>query len=174
MNAIPSSYLNLITPLIDTARGFIENGEPLAPFAFVGNLSGGGTFPVMLATGSDEEKDDSARTVKQLAELHQADFVFTLMEAWSLPPEHIDHFEEIIEQFGSIGESPYRLDVVSLALETRHGLWVAQIPIEPLPKAHGGRTFGQPLFQHFTSAEGRFTDLLPVKDDGAGPSGTLH
>ena len=174
MNAIPSSYLNLINPLIEAARGFVQSGETLAPFAFVGNLSGGGTFPVMLATGSDSEKDDSARAVKQLAELHQADFVFTLMEAWSLPPEHIARFEEIIEQFGSIGESPYRLDVVSLSLETRHGLWVAQVPIEPLAETDKKRTFGEPRFQHFTAAEGRFTDLLPVKDDGIGPTDRLH
>jgi len=174
MNAIPSSYRNLIDPLIDAARGFVEDGETLAPFAFVANLSGGGAFPVMLATGSEEEKDNSARAVKQLAELHQADFVFTIMEAWSLPPERIDEFDAIIDHYGSIGESPYRLDVVSLALETRHGIWVAQVPIEPLGAANGGRTFGQPQFLHFASAEGRFAELLPVKDDGIGPSGTLH
>lgn len=175
MNAIPSRYRNLIAPLIDAARGFVENGESLAPFAFVANLSGGGAFPVMLATGSEEEKDNSARAVKQLAEQHQADFIFTIMEAWSLPPEHIDQFDAIIARYGSIGKSPFRLDVVSLALETRHGIWVAQVPLEPLPSADGGRrTFGQPQFQYFTSAEGRFADLLPVKDDGIGPTGTLH
>ncbi|MGB5833297.1 MAG: hypothetical protein WBG92_15075 [Thiohalocapsa sp.] len=174
MNAIPSSYLNLINPLIEAARGFVENGETLAPFAFVGNLSGGGTFPVLLATGSDAEKDESANAVKRLAEMHQADFVFTILEAWSLPAEQIEKFEEIIEHYGSIGASPDRLDVVSLALETRHGLWVAQIPLEPLCQADGRRTFGEPGFRHFTSGEGRFTDLLPIKDDGAGPTGTLH
>jgi hypothetical protein len=174
MNAIPSSYRNLIDPLIDAARGFVEDGETLAPFAFVANLSGGGAFPVLLETGSEEEKDNSARAVKQLAERHQADFVFTIMEAWSLPPDRIDEFDAIIGRYGSIGESPYRLDVVSLALETRHGIWVAQVPIEPLAAVNGGRTFGEPHFLHFTSAEGRFAELLPVKNDGIGPSGTLH
>jgi hypothetical protein len=174
MNAIPSSYLRQIEPLIDAARGFVENGEQLAPFAFVGNLSGGGTFPVLLATGTDAEKDQSAEAVKRLAELHEADFVFTIMEAWSLPPERADAYDRIIDEYGSVGASPYRLDVVSLALETRHGIWVAQVPLERLSPAAEARTFGRPRFQHFTSAEGRFADLLPAKDDGAGPTGTLH
>ncbi|ESQ15408.1 MAG TPA: hypothetical protein DDY14_16915 [Chromatiaceae bacterium] len=173
MNAIPSSYLNLINPLIEAARGFVESGDHLAPFAFIGNLSGGGTFPVILATGSTLEKDKSARAVKQLAELHQADFIFTIMEAWLLPPEHADHFNQIIKQFGSIAATPFRLDVVSLTLQTRHGLWAAQIPIEKLP-SKSGRTFGEPDFHHFSSAEGRFADLLPICADGAGPTGTLH
>ena len=174
MSAIPSSYRNLIDPLIDAARGFVENGETLAPFAFVANLSGGGAFPVMLATGSEEAKDNSARAVKQLAELHQADFVFTIMEAWSLPPERLGELDAIIDRYGSIGESPYRLDVVSLALETRHGTWVAQVPIEPRTAKNGSRTFGSPRFQHYTSAQGRFAELLPVKDDDLGPPSTLH
>jgi hypothetical protein len=70
--------------------------------------------------------------------------------------------------------SPYRIDVMSLTLETRHGLWVAQVPIKPKGVSKKKRTFGTPTFQHFTEAEGRFVDLLPIKDAGEGGAGTLH
>jgi hypothetical protein len=82
--------------------------------------------------------------------------------------------DEIIERYGSIGASPYRVDVVSCALETRHGLWFAQMPIKPKGVSKKKRTFGAPVFQYFTGARGRFVDLLPVKDAGETGAGTLH
>ena len=37
------------------------------------------------------------------------------------------------------------------------------------------RTIGALDFRHYTEVEGRFVDLLPVKDDGAGgPAPTVH
>ncbi len=34
----PQSYMDIISSLIDKARGFLEAGEKLQAFAFVGNL----------------------------------------------------------------------------------------------------------------------------------------
>ena len=36
------------------------------------------------------------------------------------------------------------------------------------------RTIAAPEFRHYTDVQGRFTDLLPVKEGEGGPSGTLH
>jgi hypothetical protein len=174
MSALPATYLEIVGPLIDTAREILERGESLSPFAFVGKLATGETFPVLLSTATDEEKDAAAATIRRLAELHDADFIFMIMEAWSLPPNKIAQFQEIIEEYGSIGASPYRVDVASFALETRYGLWVTQIPIEPKGASTSQRTFGRPQFQHFTEAKGRFVDLLPLKNDERGTHRTLH
>ena len=174
MSAIPSTYLAIVQPLIDTARGIMERGETLVPFAFVGNLTTRETYAVMLDTGSDAKKDLSAETIRQLAESHQADFVFVIMDAWSLPPDKMGKVDEILERYGSIGASPYRVDVVAFSLETRHGIWVSQVAVEHKGGATNARTFAAPAFQHFTEVQGRFVDLLPVKDDEAGSSGTLH
>ncbi|EGV16628.1 hypothetical protein [Thiocapsa marina] len=174
MSALPVTYLEIVGPLIDTAREILERGESLSPFAFVGNLTTGETFPVLLSTATDEEKDGAAAMIRRLAELHEADFIFMIMEAWSLPPSKVGQFREIIEEYGSIGASPYRIDVASFALETRHGLWVTQIPIEPKDASETQRTFGRPQFQHFTDAKGRFVDLLPVKDGERAAHRTLH
>ena len=174
MSALPASYLDIITPLIDTAREILERGESLSPFAFVGNLTTGETFPVLLSTASDEEKDAAAAVIRRLAELHEADFIFMIMEAWSLPASKVGQFKEIIAEYGSIGASPYRVDVASFALETRHGLWVTQIPIETKGASQMQRTFGRPEFQHFTEVEGRFVDLLPLKEGEREAHRTLH
>jgi len=78
---------------------------------------------------------------------------------------------EIIERYGSIGESPYRLDIVSFSLETHWGIWMAQAPIE---EGEGGsRTFAEPDFRRYPQAEGRFVGLLPIKDGEEAPT-VLH
>jgi hypothetical protein len=47
--------------------------------------------------------------------------------------------------------APHRRGV--FALETRHGLWAAQMPIKPKGVSKKKCTFGTPAFQHFTEAE---------------------
>jgi hypothetical protein len=152
----------------------MERGETLVPFAFVGNLTTRETYAVMLDTGSDAKKDLSAETIRQLAESHQADFVFVIMDAWSLPPDKMGKVDEILDRYGSIGASPFRVDVVAFSLETRYGIWVSQVAVEHKGGSKNVRTFAVPAFQHFTEVQGRFVDLLPVKDDEAGTGGTLH
>lgn len=174
MGPIPDAYRSIVSTLIVTARRILERGESLTPFAFVGNLTTNETFPVNLNAGSDEQKDDAAYLVRRLADLHQADFVFLVMEAWSLPTKKMGRLDEILDRYGSIGASPHRIDVVSFALETRHGIWSAMTPIKPKGVSKKKRTFGTPIFRHFTEAEGRFVDLLPVKDGKGDPPATLH
>ena len=69
-----------------------------------------------------------------------------------------------MDKYGSIGASPYAVDVVSLALETRYGVWMAEMPIKPKGISKRKRTFGQPEFRHFSEYDGRFVNLLPVKE----------
>jgi hypothetical protein len=76
----------------------------------------------------------------------------------------------IIEEYGSIGASPYAVDIVSMTLETRHGVWMAEVPIKPKGISKKKRTIGTPEFRHFTEFEGRFVNLLPIKDGAE----TLH
>jgi hypothetical protein len=174
MSAMPSAYRDIIDPLIEVARGLLEQGESLTPIAFVGNLTTGRTTPIVLLTSSETEKNQSVAAIRQIAELHEADFVFVLMEAWTLPPDKARQFETILERYGSIGASPYAVDSVSFTLETRHGLWVAQCNLKPKGVSKKRRTFTPPSFQHFTDVRGRFADLLPGKDGEGDPPSTLH
>ena len=162
----PQAYLDIILPLIASARGFLENAELLAPVAFPGNLTTRRTAPVMLNSGSLETKDESASAIKRAAASIDADFVFVVMEAWSLRPDKLRQLDKIMEKYGSIGNSPYAIDVVSMSLETRHGMWMAQMPIKPKGYSKKKRTFGQPEFRFYTESKGRFTDLLPPSEDG--------
>lgn len=164
MSAMPESYWKIVSPLIAKAKGFLENGETLAPIAFVGSFSSDSAIPVALQSSSIQAKDNSALAIRLAAETLGADFIFVLMEAWSLRKDKVLQMEAILDQYGSIGASPYAVDVVSMALETRHGVWMAEVPIKPKGISKKKRTFETPVFRLFTEFEGRFVNLLPVKD----------
>ena len=167
MSAMPESYWKFVSPLIAKAKGFLESGETLAPVAFVGSFASESTIPVLLKSSSIEAKDSSALAIRLAAEELNADFIFLLMEAWSLRKDKLLQRDTIMDKYGSIGASPYAVDVVSMALETRHGIWVAEVPIKPKGISKKKRTIGTPEFRHFTEFEGRFVNLLPVKEGAA-------
>lgn len=170
MSAIPEKYWKIVSPLITTARGFLENGESLSPFAFVGSFSSETCIPVLLQSSSIEAKDKSASDIKTAADVLGADFIFVLMEAWSLRKDKVLQMDAILDKYGSIGASPYAVDIVSMALETRHGVWMAEVPIKPKGISKKKRTIETPEFRHYTEVAGRFVNLLPMKDGTA----TLH
>jgi hypothetical protein len=167
------SPLVIISPLIDKARGYLENGDKLQAMAFVGNLTTKQVVPVMIQSTSGEDKDQSSRNIQSVAQYLEADFVFTIMEAWSLRPDKISKMDAIMDKYGSIGASPYAIDVCSIALETRRGVWVAQQQIKPKGISKKKRTIGVVEFRHFTEVAGRFMHLLPKKE-GDEPPTTLH
>ncbi len=169
----PQAYMDIISTLIDKARGFLEAGEKLQAMAFVGNLTTGRVIPVMIQPGNSEDKDQSARAIQSAALVSEADFVFAIMEAWTLRSDKISKMDAILDRYGSIGASPYAIDTCSLVLETKRGLWVAQPQIKPKGISKIKRTLGVVEFRYFTEVEGRFARLLPKKEDDAPPT-VLH
>jgi hypothetical protein len=174
VTAIPLSYRAAIDPLIGRAREFLEAGESLVPFAFIGNFATRQMVPVPLGTGDDRSKDAAAATIRRTAEAAAADFVFMVMESWGLPPEKVAEYEAIVEQYGSVGASPWRVDVVAFSLETRHGLWFAQAPITRKGPSKTKRTFGEVSFRYFAEVEGRLAGLLPPEDRQEADAPRLH
>ena len=101
----PESYLKTILPLIEVARGLLEKGEQLVPIAFVGNFATSKTAQVLLESGTDAEKDRSALAIRLAADMLEADFVFLIMEAWSLRKDKMPQMDAILDKYGSIGAS---------------------------------------------------------------------
>ena len=102
----PQAYMDIISSLIDKARELLEAGEKLQAFAFVGNLTTKEVIPVMIQPGSVEDKDKSARTIQSAALALEADFVFAIMEAWTLRPDKMRQMNAILDKYGSISASP--------------------------------------------------------------------
>jgi hypothetical protein len=170
---IPPSYRAHIDPIIAKAKGFLENGEALTPIAFVGSFTTNTVIPVMLDSTDIDSKERSASTIAAAALQANADYVFTVIEAWGMPKKYMNRVEEIYEKYGSLANFPHRLDVASFMLETRHGLWMAQCTILPKPPSKKRRTIMPPEFVFGDKAQGRFANLLPVKEEHVPGSG-LH
>ncbi len=96
------------------------------------------------------------------------------MEAWGLPKDKLHRHQAILDRYGAIANSPYKIDTVSFVLETRHGIWTAQLPITPKGPSKKKRTFGEVTLQFVDGAEGRFAGLLPVPDDLSKSRSPLH
>jgi len=169
----PVTYMTIITPLIDKARGFLEAGDKLQAFAFVCNLTTKKVIAVAIHPEGSENKDKSAREIQSSALAVDADFVFTIMEAWSLRPDKMAQMDKILDKYGSIGNSPYAVDVCSFLLETRRGVWVAQPQIKPNGISKKKRTIEAVEFRYYTEVEGRFAHLLPKKEGDESPT-MLH
>jgi hypothetical protein len=162
---IPEKYREVIEPLIGKARNFVEAGESLAPIAFVGNFASRQILHVAIGTADEDTKDRSARAIQMAAAQLDADFIFTVIEAWGLPKDKVRRHEEIRDRYGSIGNSPYRISVASFILESRYGIWAAQVSLMPKGHSKKRRSFGDATFLRMDSAEGRFVGLLPVRED---------
>ncbi len=169
----PQAYMDVIGPLINKARDFLEAGQQLQAFAFVCNLPTRQIIPVTIQQGSGEDKDKSAREIQSAALVLEVDFVFAIMEAWSLRPDKMPQMDAILDKYGSIGASPYAMDVCSLTLETKRGVWVAMPRIKPKGISKKKRTIGVVEFRYYTEVQGRFTHLLPMKE-GDEPPTILH
>jgi hypothetical protein len=52
----PPAYMDIIGPLIEKARNFLEAGQQLQAFAFVCNLTTHQIIPVTIQPGSNEDK----------------------------------------------------------------------------------------------------------------------
>jgi hypothetical protein len=167
----PQSYMDLIEPLIAHAKNLLESGEKLHPIAFVGNLTTKQIVAVLIQANSEQSKDQSAAEIKTSAMSIEADFVFTIMEAWSLRPDKVAQVNVILDKYGSIGASPYAIDTCSFMLESHRGSWVAQPQIKPKGVSKKKRTIGTAEFRFYNEVQGRFVQLLPLKDRASMPSG---
>jgi len=158
---LPQAYLDIVLPLIESARGFLENGESLQPFAFVGNHTTRQIAAILIDTQTGDSKDRSVEHIRSAAEQTQADFIFTIMEAWGLPKDKMPHFQEIMDKYGSVGASPYKIDTAAFMLETLYGVWGCQVTLKPKVYSKKKRTFGKVELPFLDGVEGLFVGLLP-------------
>lgn len=170
---IPALYRRIIDPLIATARAFLEDGHSLDPVAIVGNSSTDQGSTVRINIGDDEAKARSARAIQTAASEINADFILTIMEAWGLPKDMVDRHQEILDRYGAIANSPYKIDAVSFALEIRRGIWTAQLPIMPKDPVNKTRTFGEVTLKFVDSAQG-LARLLPMSGNAPSGGSSLH
>lgn len=161
---IPQPLLASLAPALEAVQGNLKKDGKLVPVAFIVSPEAG-VVPITFTGSGDAEKDGWAHQISMAAAAFHASLICIAMESWSLKRQYVHLHQDIVRKFGSLGAAPesYRLDVVSLSVETVDEIWVAQCPIRPLGISKKKKTFdlAGAQWQRFTQAGGRFTGLMP-------------
>lgn len=159
---LPEKFQPLVDSFVGTARGLLQDEGHLAAVAFIGR----GTDVISIPVEVHGDKDQAAAHVQKVAATLEADFIFTIIEAWMLGRPHAKDYDSIMRRYGSIGESPFGIECVLFQLETYEGIWTAYVEQKPLGLSKKKKTFGEVELELFDGTQGRFANLLP-KPKGA-------
>ena len=168
LSAVPSHLRPIIQALIGAVRATLEQGKPPHSAALIGDSVHHRLTDVQIDSSSQEAKEVSAALIREVAALLEADFVLAIIDGWGLPSDKQQDIEAILKEYGSIGESPFKVDVFSFFLFTKEGEFAAQTEVSYPSDSAPQRTFGPVEFTR-TDLRGIFSDLLPQK-----PAGPLH
>lgn len=158
--SLPNAYLEMVEIAVDATRSAMEIGLPVVTHAVVGNTKTGKIYPIFYSPMSDADKDAAAHAIQMIAAMEEANFILQVSESWRLRSDKAQQFEEICQRYGSIGASPFAIDICSFVVETREGTWIAYPEIRRKGKSNNKRTFGNVKFMR-NEVEGRFANLLP-------------
>lgn len=161
---IPQLYQEFISTIIEEAKKELAKTGGVAPTFFVGNTSTKRMVSVSPSMANEEEKDLSSYQVKGMVMLENADFVLSIFSAWVLGEKYAERMEEILSEYGSIGESPYKQSALVFSLETVHSLWTAICPTTELKSGKKKSIIGEVKFRLIDSAQGRFAGFLQSPD----------
>ncbi|MNR71842.1 hypothetical protein D3C71_25200 [compost metagenome] len=165
LRPLPEDVAALVATIVEKAREDVERGQSPGTLAVVANLSSHETLGISMDSSSTEASERSARHVRQVAAMMEADFVVVVSRSWGLPANKVHQYGAIMERYGSVAESPYRVDQMAFAVETFDGVWLGTAPIVKHSRKRTVRTFGEVRFigRDHTEALGTLTALLPSR-----------
>lgn len=173
---IPPTLLATLAPALEAVQGNLKKDGKLVPVAFIISREAG-IVPITFTGHTDEQKDGWAHQISMAASTFKATAICIAMESWSLKRQYVHLHADIQKKWGSLSAAPesYKLDVVSLSVETPDELWVAQCSIRPLGISKRKKTFdlAGAQWQRFTEAGGRFAGLLPGSRIGQSTVGII-
>ncbi|VTU42054.1 MULTISPECIES: hypothetical protein [unclassified Variovorax] len=163
MKPLPPELADLVDGIIKKVRIDVEAGNAPQAFAIVGSTLSREVFEVPLPTDEDQAKTQAAEHIRRVASLMSADFVVLVVNSWGLPKRKLKYFDAIMDKYGSVGNSPYRVSQMAFTVETNEGVWLGTAPLVKNPRKVRGDTFGAVTFFSGTTSDtaGVFSSLLP-------------
>lgn len=158
---LPSLYRQLVGHFIARAAELLAEGQALVPLCFVGSTTTQRLQIVNIGTQSVAAKDKAATLVARTARTLQADFVFTITEAYASPADKAQEAVDFMAKGGRLSRFPGRVDIVSFSLETPEGCWAAMAPVAPHEAGVPRDMDVAVQFVKVDSMAGRFFGLLP-------------
>lgn len=160
---MPEPLAALVEACIISARQELTRVGHIQPVAFIGHI--GEMKSLIFPLSDTNSKEEAMAFIRYFAALSDADFVFTIREAWIFEPSHGLHYQETIERYGSLENSPDSVESVVFMLETHAGTWCGIAEQKPLNDSQA-KTFGDVEMQMLEKGDGRLFGSLPPRDSG--------
>ena len=159
---LPPHIEKLFQDAVTTERKHLETEGHVSHKAFVGNTVTDLLITIVFEWADEDAKDGVIHHIRTVAASIEADFVLTVGEGWSLPTHKLLQHEDIVRKYGSVANSPFKVEVVYFNIETAEGSWVGQARIRPHTVSKKRRTFGPVEFASTEPVEnvGNFGSLL--------------
>ena len=164
---IPEQYRTLVDHFIATARGIAEKGEAIQSMLFIGSLEKGQFVSVLMDADNADEKESAGEHARRVAAMLNADYSMMVGEAWALTPRDTARSDAILDDYGSIGNYPGRIEIAAFMLETRYGMWGGQAALKFKGASKKKRTFGKVEFLKVDSGEGRLANIIQKDADAS-------
>lgn len=167
---VPANLRPLIDGAINVARQQIESGGEIPGLAFIDTdkektgREAMVVIPMVAFADASEDgsrgKDAWARAVRTIGSYAGARFIMVVTECWYLGSDHINDFDAIIAEHGTLSKAPQAIEGVHVQLETHQAHWAGMAAITKT--AEGKRTFGE-IKLALINGSGRLFGLLTPK-----------
>jgi hypothetical protein len=157
---VPAELRELVSSIVEVARGMLEKDGALQAVAFVGRLEPRNVG--ILGVGPLRNGSAAVTLIRAMADERNADFVLFVSEAWTFegPKEEA---EKLRAQYDEVQHIPGRIHAVMFALHTHVGFFVGDAERETVDEAAKRYTFGEIVFRMAQLGEGCMASMLPRK-----------
>jgi hypothetical protein len=127
--AFPAHLDAQIDRVLTIYRAEMTDGDAAA-ITYVVHTPRMAMVPVEMHMPDEVAKAMANSMVRWTAKRMDADATIQVSEAWSLTTADMGKYKEILEQYGSIGSYPGKLDILMVKVVTREGAWMRRAIIE--------------------------------------------
>ena len=160
VSAVPEQHRDWVAGVVEKVESQLRDGDEVMPMGVIHSATENSLNFVGTSFSSEQEKNAFAHFMRFTCKKLDADAVLFVSEAWALKPSKMADYHAIIEQYGSIGESPHRIDNVIFVLETASLNYMCTAPILPCPPSKKRRRLESPAKFMVANAGGRFSQML--------------
>jgi hypothetical protein len=160
LDSVPQMYHEFLLHFTQKAIAQLQAHGSAQNQILIGNTTTRRLVTVEPDVSSDEAKDTTSWRVKGLVMMEDADFVITIFDSWVLDEKHAVNADQIMQQYGSIGASPYKISALTVGLETAQGIWMGICHIKDSKKSSLKAATADFELKKMDSSNGRFAGFL--------------
>lgn len=160
LDSVPEIYHDFLLTFFRKAIAQLEKDGSAQNQILIGNTSTRRLVAVKPDVSSNEAKDLTSWRVKGLVMMEDADFVITIFDSWVLDETQAANADKIMQTYGSIGASPYKISALTVGLETAQGVWMGICHEKPSKQSTIKASFENFQMIKMDSANGRFAGFL--------------